>query len=232
MITYSLEQLTGLTQTHLTNIKVGQREFLIHKGIKEPLQGLIQNAHRNGFEFSIASSFRDYQRQATIWNNKFSGLRPILDNESKALDSSILTDIEKIHAIMRWSALPGASRHHWGCELDVYAHNCLPDNTSLQLEPWEYQTGHQAEFSSWLKEAMLQYGFYLPYQQDLGGVAIEPWHISHGRTSQEMQKQLTPQGLQQIWQQYPFLGIGAVVENLDRLYTQYIINTSPYQATE
>ncbi|MCZ8486093.1 hypothetical protein O9993_13075 [Vibrio lentus] len=23
-----------------------------------------------------------------------------------------------------------------------------------------------------------QYGFFFPYSQDLGGVAIEPWHIS------------------------------------------------------
>ena len=76
------------------------------------------------------------------------------------------------------------------------------------------------------------FGFSFPYLYDQGGVAIEPWHISHGETSQEMQKQLTPQDLQQIWQQYPFLGIGAVVENLDTLYTQYIINTSLYKATE
>ncbi|MBD1575898.1 MULTISPECIES: M15 family metallopeptidase [Vibrio] len=227
---YSLEQLTGLSQSHLESITVGQRQFLIHKEIKLALQGLIASAQGHGFDFSIASSFRDYQQQAVIWNNKFSGQRPILDNQSQPLDSSLLSALEKIHAIMRWSALPGASRHHWGCELDIYAHNCLPENTKLQLEPWEYQTGHQAEFSDWLQQALPQYGFYLPYQQELGGVAIEPWHISHGETSQMMQDQLTPDDLQQVWQQYPFLGLETVLKNQQTLYNQYIINVTPYQA--
>ncbi|MCZ8486094.1 D-alanyl-D-alanine carboxypeptidase family protein [Vibrio lentus] len=29
---------------------------------------------------------------------------------------------QKLSAILRWSALPGASRHHWGCDFDVFAH--------------------------------------------------------------------------------------------------------------
>lgn len=221
---YSLEQLTGLTQTHLTSILVGEKQFLIHKQIKSALQGLIQDAQVNGFDFSIASSFRDFERQAFIWDNKFSGQRPILDSESKPLDPQSLNDLQKIHAIMRRSALPGASRHHWGCELDVYARNCLPSNVSLQLEPWEYQTGHQAEFSEWLNSALEKFGFYLPYQKDLGGVAIEPWHISHQQVGEDMLNQLDRDKLVTVWKQYPFLGIETVVANLENIYTQYITN--------
>lgn len=224
MTHYSLEQLTGLTQTHLTSIQVGEKSFLIHQQIKSALEGLIQQAQVNGFDFSIASSFRDYHRQAMIWNAKFSGERPILDDQSQPLDCAQLTDLEKIHAIMRWSALPGGSRHHWGCELDVYARNCLPDGVTLQLEPWEYQTGHQAEFNHWLTEYMPQYGFYLPYQHDLGGVAIEPWHISHIQTGEAMLQQLSLDKLLQTWQLHPFLGSEVVSQHAQSLYNRFINN--------
>lgn len=223
---YSLEQLTGLTQTHLTTITVGTKEFLIHRDVKAPLTALIENAQVNGFNFSIASSFRDYHRQAMIWNAKFSGKRSILDSDSQPLDSSKLTEIEKIHAIMRWSALPGASRHHWGCELDVYAHNYLPQDTQLQLEPWEYQTGHQKEFNHWLTKAMPQFGFYRPYQNDLGGVAIEPWHISHIDTGHEMLAQLSVEKLKQTWDKHPFLGVESISQHAESLYNRYISNIS------
>ncbi|MFV0575569.1 MAG: M15 family metallopeptidase [Vibrio sp.] len=224
MTSYSLEQLTGLTQSHLTNILVGQKEFLVHHAVKKPLEGLIQDAKVNGFDFSIASSFRDYHRQAAIWNAKFTGERPILDNNSQPLDASQLTELEKIHAIMRWSALPGGSRHHWGCELDVYARNCLPENVTIQLEPWEYETGHQAEFFQWLTEAMPKFGFYLPYQQDLGGVAIEPWHISEVEIGKAMLNQLSIDALQTVWQQNPFMGSETVSQHAQSLYNQFITN--------
>ena len=232
MTQYSLEQLTGLSQTHLTTLLVenkesaGQKEFLIHRDVKTPLSGLIRDAQVNGFEFSIASSFRDYHRQAMIWNAKFSGERPILDCDSQPLDSTTLSDLEKIHAIMRWSALPGASRHHWGCELDVYARNLLPQDTQLHLEPWEYHTGHQAEFNIWLTEAMPKFGFYRPYQHDLGGVAIEPWHISHIDTGREMLEQLSIDKLQQIWVKHPFLGVESISQYAESLYNRYINNIS------
>ncbi len=221
---YSLEQLTGLTESHLCRLTVGEKEFLIHRDIHSPLQGLIIQAQVDGFDFAIASSFRDYHRQAMIWNAKFSGERPILDNHSQPLDSAQLSDIEKIHAIMRWSALPGASRHHWGCELDVYARNCLPNGVSLQLEPWEYETGHQAEFSQWLNETMPKFGFYLPYQRDLGGVAIEPWHISHIATGHDMLQQLSLDALLQTWKANPFFGSEIVSQHAESLYTRFISN--------
>lgn len=221
---YSLEQLTGLTQTHLTELMVGTKMFWVHHDIKAPLIALIKDAQVNGFELSIASSFRDYHRQAMIWNAKFSGEKTLLGSDSRPLDSTQLTELEKVHAIMRWSALPGASRHHWGCELDVYDRNSLPPEVQLKLEPWEYQVGHQKAFNQWLTETMPLFGFYRPYQKDLGGVAVEPWHISHITTGQEMLDQLTLDKLKQTWAKHPFLGTELISEHAESLYNRYISN--------
>ncbi len=62
-------------------------------------------------------------------------------------------------AILRWSALPGGSRHHWGCDFDVYARNLLPPGTQLQLEPWEYLEGHQLAFYQWVEANLDSFGF-------------------------------------------------------------------------
>ncbi len=220
----SLDQLVGLTDSHLESCQVAGVNLRLHPQVVSPLTALTQAAKQQGFDLTVASAFRDYHRQALIWNGKFSGERPILDHNSQPLDPRNLTELDKIHAIMRWSALPGASRHHWGCDLDVYAKNCLPTGIKLQLEPWEYQTGHQQEFSDWLQQYMQQYGFYLPYQQDLGGVAIEPWHISYAEVADITLTQLNLDSLRRTWHQHPFLGQQTVLDQLEVLYTRYISN--------
>ena len=67
-----------------------------------------------------ASSFRDFERQQLIWNCKFNGERKVHDDEGNLLDLALLDDWQKAQAILRWSALPGGSRHHWGTEIDIF----------------------------------------------------------------------------------------------------------------
>jgi len=43
-----------------------------------------------------------------------------------------------VRAILHWSALPGASRHHWGTEIDVIDRAALADGRKAQLIPAEY----------------------------------------------------------------------------------------------
>ena len=213
--------LTGQSQEHLVPVQQHQ----IHQGVVSAFTAMANAAQQAGFELTIASGFRSFERQQMIWDNKFNGLRPILDSNSQPLDPSKLTDEQKIEAILRWSALPGASRHHWGTDIDVYARNCLPKDTHLQLEPWEYQTGgHQAEFADWLDQNMAQFEFFLPYQHDLGGVANEPWHLSYHPISQTLMQQLTPELLHRTLSHSQVAGRSQILANLDRLYNRYIVN--------
>ncbi|SPY94009.1 D-alanyl-D-alanine carboxypeptidase [Proteus mirabilis] len=65
-----------------------------------------------------ASFIRSFERQLAIWNGKFEGTRPVLDAESQPIDIQTLSEGQRCEAILKWSALPGASRHHWGTEID------------------------------------------------------------------------------------------------------------------
>lgn len=218
------EQLTGQVTSHLVDTVVGQKAFLVHPSVSQDLLILKQAAAKAGFTLNIASGFRDFERQATIWNNKMAGRSVILDSDSQALANDTLSDEQKIEAILRWSALPGASRHHWGTDFDIFARDRLPKGDTLKLEPWEYLTGHQHEFYLWLQTHLSKFGFFFPYAQDLGGVAPEPWHISHKQVSQGCSEQLTLPLLRQVLQRSPILGQQVVLAKLETIYNQFIHN--------
>lgn len=223
-------QLTGISDSHLQSTLVGQKAFLLHPEVANDLLNMIAAATKAGFKMEIASGFRDFARQRAIWNGKFFGELPILDSDSQPLDKARLSDDDKVMAILRWSALPGGSRHHWGCDFDVYARNLLPPEVSLQLEPWEYLQGHQHEFYLWLKEHLNEFNFFFPYQRDIGGVAIEPWHISHIYVGQQCLSQLTPTLLRSELikqnEQNCIAGIESILNNLDKIVSTYIRNIS------
>ncbi|WP_104034718.1 M15 family metallopeptidase [Vibrio jasicida] len=228
------EQLTGITDSHLQSTLVGQKAFMLHPEVADDLLKMIEAATEAGFKMEIASGFRDFHRQKAIWNGKFSGELPILDSNSQPLSKAELGDEEKLMAILRWSALPGGSRHHWGCDFDVYARNLLPQDTMLQLEPWEYLDGHQRAFYQWLAANLSSFGFFFPYQQDLGGIAIEPWHISHKAVGQQCLAHLTPTLLKtQLTQQNQLdsiAGIEVILNNLDNIVERFIQNITPPEA--
>ncbi|KOO14112.1 peptidase M15 [Vibrio xuii] len=218
------EQLTGQTQTHLVETVVGQKAFLVHSKVSQDILALKQSATRAGFNLNIASGFRDFERQMMIWNNKMAGKTAILDSDSQPLNADSLTVQQKVMAILRWSALPGGSRHHWGTDFDIFDRDSLPKDTQLQLEPWEYLTGHQQSFYLWLQENLEQHGFFFPYAQDKGGVAPEPWHISHRATAEPCLQQLTPTLLAEQLASAPILGKQVVLGQLETIYNQFISN--------
>jgi len=175
----------GLSKHYLQAVE-GNR--LLHKQVVTDWQAMQQAASQDGLRLALVSSYRDFHRQAAIWNAKFSGERPVLDDQDQPVALETASELEKIEAIQRFSAMPGTSRHHWGSDIDLYA----PDaqTSPLQLLPSEYLPGGpQYAIGCWLAENARRFGFFLPYQQDLGGVSIEPWHLSHHTTSEMMHSQ-------------------------------------------
>ncbi|WP_338363012.1 M15 family metallopeptidase [uncultured Pseudoalteromonas sp.] len=216
--------ITGHSDTHLTAIQAHR----LHTHIIDDFLALQKGAKRAGFELTIASSFRDFDRQALIWNNKFSGQRPVLNKQQKAVDLTQLSDLEKCIAIMLYSALPGASRHHLGTDLDVFDSAAISDDYKLQLTPDEYQQGGPfAPLSQWLDDNLTNYGFYRPYKQDLGGVAPELWHISHIEQSHKLVNELSEAVLYECISNSNLLGKSAILGNLPILYKRFITNVSP-----
>jgi LAS superfamily LD-carboxypeptidase LdcB len=110
-------ELTGQARTHIS--AVADPACLLHAQVVTPFLNLRRAAQADGIDLVPMSSFRDFARQLVIWNGKFSGERPMYDAAGALLEAGALTAMERIDAILLWSALPGASRHHWGTDLDL-----------------------------------------------------------------------------------------------------------------
>ena len=221
------DMLTGKSREHLVNLPTPHslNHFLQAEAVKA-FQGLQQSAVKNGFNLQPASSFRDFARQQLIWNGKFSGERKVHDDFGTALELGQLDDWQKCQAILRWSALPGASRHHWGTEIDIFDPDLLPQGQSLQLEPWEYeQGGYFFELSEFLTENLPHFDFALPFMQIPKNKKIgrEPWHISYLPLADQAAKQFSSEILILSWQNEEIGGKTALLENLEQIFTEYII---------
>ena len=158
------------------------------------LHDLRARAAAAGFDLRVASGYRSFERQLLIWNNKALGLRPVLDDRGLPLDIKRLGERDLVLAILRWSALPGASRHHWGTDLDVYDAAAMPAGYQLQLTQAETEgDGVFAPFHRWLDDELQRPGavFYRPYAQDTGGIAPEPWHLSYAPLAKAYAQQLS-----------------------------------------
>ncbi|MGL5325792.1 MAG: M15 family metallopeptidase [Aeromonas sp.] len=220
------EQLLGLDESHL--ILVGRGPHRLTAATAAAFNDMQVAAAYEGFNLQAASSWRSFERQLAIWNGKWRGERPLLDANSQPIDALQLSEIARLHAILRWSALPGTSRHHWGTDLDIYDPDCLPADTRLALEPWEYEAGGWfADLGEWLSDHMSDFGFFLPYAKPVGagsGVAYEPWHISFSLESDE--QRLDPVALALCLQQADIEGKATILANLDEILARYV-TTSP-----
>lgn len=150
------------------------------------LEALSKRAQKAGFELGVCSAYRSYNDQLCIVQGKFDGSRAVLDADEKPLDISKLSVAEKVAAVLRFSALPGFSRHHFGTDFDIYASDRLPCGQKLQLTCREYAYGsYFFEFGEFLKENLAELGFIRPFS-GLGFVAAEPWHISYFPKAERM----------------------------------------------
>ena len=220
-----IDILTGSTERHLTDLHSGQAEgaMLVHQDIVVPLTELQQNAAAAGFDLRLCSGFRSFDRQLHIWNAKLSGLRPVVDDRGALINLDLLSPWQQIQAVMRWSALPGASRHHWGTDIDIYDRAAMPADYQLQLIPAEVEgQGMFAPLHDWLDEKLADQGFYRPYGTDTGGVAPERWHISYRPLAQTFAQGLTAEVLEQRLQGTELLLLDVVLDHLDEILQRYI----------
>src|SRR5690606_32718427 len=177
-----------------------------------------------GVSIAIASGFRDFQRQRAIWNRKFTGEAPLYNDHGDLLDNSQLTTGEKIDAILTWSALPGASRHHWGTDFDVYDPKPFASGKQqLQLIPSEYEAnGPCHAMHQWLQQHARDFGFFFPYARYQGGVAAEPWHLSHRALAEQAHAALSVATLEQCLNAHDIHGEAYVLERLVDIKQRYI----------
>lgn len=119
-----------------------------------------------GIEFWVQSSVRNWYDQKIIWENKWTGVTLI---EGRKLNESFKDPLKRARKIMEYSSMPGASRHHWGTDLDINA-----------LNNRYYESGEGAMLYAWLRKNASRFGFCQPYTAGRStGYEEERWHWSY-----------------------------------------------------
>ncbi|MEL6389252.1 MAG: D-alanyl-D-alanine carboxypeptidase family protein [Bacteroidota bacterium] len=145
---------------------------------KEVLDAFIQmhdTALDAGHKMFIRSATRNFDYQKGIWTRKWSGETGLSDGTRA---SAIADPVERSKKILRYSSMPGTSRHHWGTDLDINSF----DNDY-------FETGPGAELYQWMKANAKEFGFCQPYTAKTDGrtgYEEERWHWSYTPTSESI----------------------------------------------
>lgn len=203
------EILTGKTESHTA---IWSAPVRIHQEVVKPLREMQDKARKAGFEIQVCSGFRSFDRQVEIWNKK-------------VLAKPDLSKSEKIFSILRWSALPGTSRHHWGTDLDIIDSNALKPDMKVELIPEEFDPGGPfCKLHDWLDDHMETFGFYRPYQTERGGVSPERWHLSYFPLAETYLASLSEDLVRRVIEASSLLLKDEVLAMLPQIFEKYIQN--------
>ena len=225
----TLDQLVGRDDAHVVDWNGTSLNFQVLNSFKR----LSSDAKKAGFDLRIASGFRSFDRQLTIFNGKARGDRPIFDDNGDAIKIDDLSSFDLLCSILRFSALPGTSRHHWGTDMDVYDASAVSSDYVVQLSLKEVSAGGMFHsLHNWLDLLMEEdksHGFYRPYAVDSGGVAPERWHLSFAPLAliyeDAMSPELIKSALDDATREKTLELHKVIGENIEEVYNRFI--TSP-----
>lgn len=148
----------------------------LHPEVKYNLDSMIKKAKENGLEIEVVSGFRTFERQKKIWNFKY----------NKYIKEG-LSPINSINKIIRYSTIPGTSRHHWGTDIDIVIKKSNYSG-DLLLEKHFKKNGMFFELKKWLDKNANNFGFYLVYTENKNrkGFNYEPWHFSYKKVAKKI----------------------------------------------
>ncbi|MEO8309320.1 MAG: M15 family metallopeptidase [Pseudomonadota bacterium] len=220
---FSPLELTGRARTHVVELE--EPRCTLHRDVVQPFLALRAAAATAGIDLVAVSSFRDFQRQQLIWNGKCRGERELLDREGLRMDPAQLDPDGLVYAILLWSALPGASRHHWGTDMDVIDAAAIAVGQAVRLEPAQYAPGGCfGRLNQWLDQNAMKYGFYRPYAVDRGGVHPEPWHLSFAPVAQQALAEFSIEVLDDALASEGIDALDAVRRHLPEIVARYVRN--------
>jgi len=131
-------------------------------------------AYSDGIDLKIVSSYRNFDRQESIWERKY----------MRFTEDDGMEPLEAIDKIIEYSTIPGTSRHHWGTDIDII--DGYRKTKGDVLVPEKFGAGGPFEdFKKWMDANSKKFDFYLVYTNDpkRRGFKYEPWHYSYAPIS-------------------------------------------------
>lgn len=203
---YSTEELMGKADIELFGEGINLREEAYESFLE-----MKKAAYSDGFDIKIASSFRDYYRQRSIWERKY----------LRFTDEQGMAPLDAIEKIIEYSTIPGTSRHHWGTDIDII--DGYPKASGDVLVTEKFEAGGPYEgLKLWMDENSEKYGFYLTYTNNprRRGFKYEPWHYSYAPISISMLTAYRKLNILKLLQKEEFIGSEHFTTGFIKTYVQ------------
>ena len=179
--TFTVEYIMGHFDpaTHPDFVKVdlkhADREGLyLRRDTYDAFVKMYEHALKDSIRLQIRSATRNFNYQKGIWEAKWTGVRLIEGGENLA--ETTPDQKERALKILRYSSMPGTSRHHWGTDIDLNS-----------FENSWFEKGEGLDIYNWLKAHAHEYGFCQPYSAGRPtGDWEERWHWTYMPVSQKL----------------------------------------------
>lgn len=206
--------VTGINHNDLVgdSLKLETKTFFAFKKMEKA-------AKKDGIILKIVSAHRTFERQNLIWNKKY----------DKFTKEYSLSPEDAINEIIRFSTIPGTSRHHWGTDIDIIDGN-FPDENNVLISKKYQEGGIFHDLKKWLSNNSEKYGFYLTYNDDPNrkGFEFEPWHYSYKPSSKRYLKVLLNSDLENIFKNKNLNGYQYFDKYfIDKYISEYIMDINP-----
>ena len=153
-------------------------DMYLRKEVYEAFLKMRIAAEKEGIKLVIRSATRNFFTQKRIWENKWTGKKAIAGGENLAQTTK--DPVLRAKKILRYSSMPGSSRHHWGTDIDL---NDLANSY--------FEKGKGYKMYQWMLKNAHDFGFYLVYTEKKGpkprtGYNEERWHWTYLPTSKKI----------------------------------------------
>jgi len=194
------------------SLKLESKTFFAFKKMEDA-------AKKDGIILKIVSAHRSFERQNFIWNKKY----------NKFTDEYSLNPMDAINEIIRFSTIPGTSRHHWGTDIDIIDGKYPDENNVLMSEKYE-KGGIFYDLKKWLSNNSEKFGFFLTYNNDpkRKGFEYEPWHYSYKPSSKKYLKLLLNSDLEKLFKNKNLNGYQYFDKKfIDKYISEFIMDINP-----
>ena len=151
----------SLDEDYETNLKELSNGHSVDERCYDDLVSMIDDCRNAGLQPVICSSYRSYEKQEQLYNNKI-----------EILIAQGYTKKQAVEEAGKSVALPGTSEHQMGLAVDIVDMN----NQNLD------ESQESTDVQKWLMANSYKYGFILRYpngKSSITGIIYEPWHYRY-----------------------------------------------------
>jgi zinc D-Ala-D-Ala carboxypeptidase len=216
----SKEYLMGKFKPNRDQRFVQTSGHYLRKETFDAFQQMRNEASKSGVNLRIVSATRTFSKQKELWEDKWMARTPVNTDTGEYLPKPLtrfdnLTKDQRALRILEFTAMPSASRHHWGTDLDFN-----------DVNPSYWATARGQREYAWLVQNAPKFGFCQVYSANRPtGYKEEKWHWSYLPIARNLTNEYQKQILDSDITLTEFIGAETAITT--RFIENYVLGINP-----